>query len=892
MPIHPKSFRLSSTCAMVTVLMCASLGSRMAHARYGSLSTEAAPSIEVNFDVIEQLKNTPVYTQAIPAVPEIPSVEMPLSPLQSEALPQAPLPPEPSVVKAPAPIVAEEPPLEVVPLPPPPSAPPILPDQPVAAIPATPVVTGKRPVEPEPVPASPIDDGAALPTPEVAEEQPAPVSPVVPPQEPKPLPEAVAVLPKPVVEPVPTPIPSLPEVAVAPAVEEPVLVETPPSLKVVEDNIQTLPWIAPAPSPMPDLPPPPVEQNTQEPAGTLPSEEFAAPVPVGEPPQPEALPAKPKRSLFAWLPFSGHRSKTAGEASTGTLSEAKQQDVPAEEPVAEGTPSPSAIAVIEEQPEPVPEASSPQSTQTTPDIADINVQQPAVVSELPEKPEKEAAIQLPEPDVSEKGAILEQNPPVPSVADTESKPQEKHSFFSELFGRHKKEPVSSEGDGVAASKPEIAVEEEVENLGTPTASSVNIPSIFREGSADDQFIVLKDNKSQKNKFTKKETLPKHKKNSTSTEPAKAVAPMTSEALPEVAASVEPDKLPASLPEAEMPVVETPKVPKPETIVSSSHTDIPEVPEDVPSAPPPVAVPDTSAPSSATEAAGSSPVMPDLPPVPPLEEEKDSAASPLPVPSTPVAEVVPPSSVPVPEEASKFSGSPEVPSSEPEPVPAEPVVSEAEPTDVPKQEIHQDAADATVSPSGASDAPKVPESGAGNSSVVHKVKSWFGTTSELTQTRIPSTVADASEVQQTHIPQDVTIATNDIGTAGIVAAQPAVVVSLPSEGSPSTAVPSAHSLERELHINFDGSEANISDEDKQLLSQMMTQQLMHTKKQVKITTYAKGIDGKAASAQRISLQRSIAIRSYLIQQGLEGSRIRVQALGDQGKGLDSATIAIE
>lgn len=62
--------------------------------------------------------------------------------------------------------------------------------------------------------------------------------------------------------------------------------------------------------------------------------------------------------------------------------------------------------------------------------------------------------------------------------------------------------------------------------------------------------------------------------------------------------------------------------------------------------------------------------------------------------------------------------------------------------------------------------------------------------------------------------------------------------------------------------------------------------------VQLMAYASGSAEQAGQARRISLSRAIAVRSYLIEQGVNSMRIDVHALGnkvDGGASLDRVDV---
>lgn len=92
----------------------------------------------------------------------------------------------------------------------------------------------------------------------------------------------------------------------------------------------------------------------------------------------------------------------------------------------------------------------------------------------------------------------------------------------------------------------------------------------------------------------------------------------------------------------------------------------------------------------------------------------------------------------------------------------------------------------------------------------------------------------------------------------------------------------------MSITFDGNNISISPTDNDKLTKIIKQ--LNSSQRLKIMSYAKGIDGEVNSSRRIALQRAIAIRSHLIEAGLEKTRINVQAVGNNPNDEKSANSA--
>ena len=53
--------------------------------------------------------------------------------------------------------------------------------------------------------------------------------------------------------------------------------------------------------------------------------------------------------------------------------------------------------------------------------------------------------------------------------------------------------------------------------------------------------------------------------------------------------------------------------------------------------------------------------------------------------------------------------------------------------------------------------------------------------------------------------------------------------------------------------------------------------------VQLLAYASSADGSASSVRRKSLSRALSVRKFLMDKGVQSTRIEVRALGDQNEG---------
>lgn len=86
----------------------------------------------------------------------------------------------------------------------------------------------------------------------------------------------------------------------------------------------------------------------------------------------------------------------------------------------------------------------------------------------------------------------------------------------------------------------------------------------------------------------------------------------------------------------------------------------------------------------------------------------------------------------------------------------------------------------------------------------------------------------------------------------------------------------------LSIDYMDSEIKLSDFDQNRLEEL-SQQISDSDKRIKIISRAVDKEGDVNSARRLSLQRAINIRSFMIKSGLSGMKINVQALGNKDEG---------
>jgi len=92
--------------------------------------------------------------------------------------------------------------------------------------------------------------------------------------------------------------------------------------------------------------------------------------------------------------------------------------------------------------------------------------------------------------------------------------------------------------------------------------------------------------------------------------------------------------------------------------------------------------------------------------------------------------------------------------------------------------------------------------------------------------------------------------------------------------------SAGALSRVL---FAPGSADLNDDGKQALAQLVTRLEHEGDSRIQLLAYADGNAENESQARRLSLSRALAVRAYLIDQGIRSTRVNVQALGIKSAG---------
>jgi len=95
-----------------------------------------------------------------------------------------------------------------------------------------------------------------------------------------------------------------------------------------------------------------------------------------------------------------------------------------------------------------------------------------------------------------------------------------------------------------------------------------------------------------------------------------------------------------------------------------------------------------------------------------------------------------------------------------------------------------------------------------------------------------------------------------------------------------ALPPAAALAEQIRVLFRDGSAELSGDAKRKLSAVATALQENTTMRVQLLAYAKASSEGASRARRLSLSRALAVRAYLIEQGVRSTRMDVRALGDK------------
>ncbi|WP_316977739.1 OmpA family protein [Shumkonia mesophila] len=114
-------------------------------------------------------------------------------------------------------------------------------------------------------------------------------------------------------------------------------------------------------------------------------------------------------------------------------------------------------------------------------------------------------------------------------------------------------------------------------------------------------------------------------------------------------------------------------------------------------------------------------------------------------------------------------------------------------------------------------------------------------------------------------------------AGAVAAAPATPPAVDQAALPKAGKATSGDA---LKVLFETEEAKLSEQARGELKTMVQGMLDKSDLRIQLLAYAGGDSLSSSKARRLSLSRALAVRSYLIENGLRSTRIDVRALGDK------------
>ena len=88
---------------------------------------------------------------------------------------------------------------------------------------------------------------------------------------------------------------------------------------------------------------------------------------------------------------------------------------------------------------------------------------------------------------------------------------------------------------------------------------------------------------------------------------------------------------------------------------------------------------------------------------------------------------------------------------------------------------------------------------------------------------------------------------------------------------------------QVRVAFAKGQSDLTEEARAPLKALVDSLNSDAKLRVELQAFADGTQETASQARRLSLSRALAIRSYLIEQGLLSTRMDVRALGNRFEG---------
>lgn len=119
-------------------------------------------------------------------------------------------------------------------------------------------------------------------------------------------------------------------------------------------------------------------------------------------------------------------------------------------------------------------------------------------------------------------------------------------------------------------------------------------------------------------------------------------------------------------------------------------------------------------------------------------------------------------------------------------------------------------------------------------------------------------------------------------AAPAARQPTIAAALVPPKQAARAAPVARGDDDGLRLLFDNGSAKLSDSARSNLQSLTAQMGADEALQVQLVAYAEGTAETSSQARRLSLSRALAVRSFLIDQGVRSTRMDIRALGNKAE----------
>ena len=119
-----------------------------------------------------------------------------------------------------------------------------------------------------------------------------------------------------------------------------------------------------------------------------------------------------------------------------------------------------------------------------------------------------------------------------------------------------------------------------------------------------------------------------------------------------------------------------------------------------------------------------------------------------------------------------------------------------------------------------------------------------------------------------------------------------ILARPTSFDPTAMIfPPATATEGQIRIAFTADSAEIPDADRAQLDALAQKMAGDENLRIQLLAYAAGTPETASRARRMSLSRALAVRSYLIKQGVRSTRMDVRALGNNVEGSPADRVDI-